>query len=146
MRRTKAISPLIATILLITITIFAALVVYRIYTSILASQSRSLNVQVVSGFIFRLSNLNTIVSINIKNSGTVAISSCQATFYGDGSVSYQLDVGAMLPGQTKNATTLVTGGQLPVTVGNSYPVVIYAAGGNDTFSVASTMACEGSQH
>jgi hypothetical protein len=144
MRRTKAISPLIATILLITITIFAALVVYRIYTSILASQSRSLNVQVVSGFIFRLSNSNTIVSINIKNSGTVAISSCQATFYGDGSVSCQLDVGAMLPGQTKNATALVTG--LPVTVGNSYPVVIYAAGGNDTFSVASTMACEGSQH
>ena len=117
----RAISPLIATIILIGITIGAGLVIYNLFFSAAGTLSAQLNIQVVSVDIVKTST-QTLVSATIKNAGNKPISACTVTVWGD-SGSVTLDLGSIEVGRTKSASATNPSG-FSVTAGKSYPVKV----------------------
>ncbi|MEM2687592.1 MAG: archaellin/type IV pilin N-terminal domain-containing protein [Thermoproteota archaeon] len=137
----KAISPLLATVILIAITVAGGLLVYNVFFNTAGTVSTQLNIQVVSVDIIRTST-TTLVSATIKNTGNKPITSCTVTIYGDsGSVS--LSLGAIDVGQSKSASQ-TNPSSFSVTVGKAYPVKIDAtASDGSTLSKSLTVTCVG---
>ena len=140
----RGISPLLATIILISITVGAGLVIYNLFFSTAGTLSSQLNIQVVSIDIVKTSS-QTLVSATIKNTGNIPITECTVTIYGD-SGSVELDIGAIEVGQTKSASK--SGSDIPagfsVTVGKSYPVKIYVKASDDsTLDKSMSVTCTG---
>lgn len=137
----RAVSPLLATVILIAITIAAGLVVYNLFFSTAGTISSQLNIQVVSIDIVKTSS-TTLVSATIKNSGNKPITSCTVAVYGDSGTA-SLSLGAIEVGQTKSQSAVNPSG-FSVTVGKTYPVEIVAqASDGSTFSKAFTVTCSG---
>ena len=140
----KAVSPLLATIILIAITVAAGLVIYNLFFSTAGTISQQLNVQIISVDVVKTSS-TTLVSATIKNTGNKPISSCHVYVYVDGTTTpVDLNLGSIDVGQSKSSstTTLPTGGS--VTVGNAYPVKVDAtAADGSTFSKSFTVTCTG---
>lgn len=137
----KAVSPLLATIILITITVAAGLVVYNLFFSTAGTVSQQLNIQVVSIDIVKTST-TTLVSATIKNSGNKPVTSCTVTVWGDSGVA-TLSLGAIDVAQTKSQSAANPSG-FSVTVGKAYPLRIEAtASDGSTFSRALTVTCTG---
>jgi len=139
--RRKAVSPLLATIILIAITVAAGLVIYNVFFSTAGTIGAQLNIQIVSVDIVKTS-ATTLVSATVKNTGNKPISSCTVTVYGDSGTA-SLNLGSMEPGQLKSASAAYSSG-FTVTVGRSYPVKIEAtAADGSTFSKSFTVTCTG---
>ena len=120
----KGVSPLIATIILMAITVGAGLVIYSLFFGTAGTLSAQLSIQVVSVDIVKTSS-HTLVSATIKNIGNKLISSCTVTIYGDSGTA-TLNLGSIDVGQTKSASATDPSG-FTVTAGKTYPVKIAAS-------------------
>jgi flagellin-like protein len=137
----KALSPLLATIILIAITVAAGLVIYNLFFSTAGTISSQLNIQIISVDIVKTST-TTLVSATIKNTGNKPITSCTVTVYGD-SGSVQLTLGSLDVGGLKSASAANPGG-FSVTVGKVYPVTIsVTASDNSKLDKSLTVVCTG---
>jgi flagellin-like protein len=137
----KAVSPLLATIILIAITVAAGLVIYNVFFSTAGTMSQQLNVQPTSVDIVKAGTI-TLVSATIKNNGNKPITSCNVTVWGDSGTA-TLDLGALDVGQSKSAST-TNPSDFSVTVGKAYPVKVDAAAADgSTFSKSFTVTCTG---
>ncbi len=119
----RAVSPLLATVMLMAITIAAGLVIYSLFFNAAGTASSQLSIHVISVDIIRTSS-TILVSATIKNSGNKPITSCNVTVYGD-SGSATLQLGPIDVGQSKSASVMDPSG-FSVTVGKTYPVEIRA--------------------
>jgi len=120
----KGVSPLIATIILMAITVGAGLVIYSLFFGTAGTLSAQLSIQVVSVDIVKTSS-HILVSATIKNTGNKLISSCTVTIYGDSGTA-TLNLGSIDVGQTKSASATDPSG-FTVTAGKTYPVKIAAS-------------------
>ena len=138
----RGISPLIATIILISITIAAGLSVYALVSGMIGTMSSNLNIEVQSVDLVQAGS-NTLVAATIQNSGNIQIASCTLTITGDSGTA-TLNLGAITPGQTASASVSNPSG-FSITVGNAYPVSIkVTATGGSTLTKALTATCTGS--
>ena len=136
-----AVSPLLATIILIAITVAAGLVIYNVFFSTAGTMSAQLNIQVVSVDIVKTSS-TTLVSATIKNTGNKPITACTVTVYGDSGTA-TLTLGAIDVGQSKSQSVSNPSG-FSVTVGKAYPVTISAtASDNSRLDKSLTVTCIG---
>jgi len=126
-RGKRGISPLLATIILIAITVGAGLVIYNLFFSTASRMSAQLSIQVVSVDVVKTSS-QMLVSATIKNTGNKPISSCTVTIYGDSGTA-TLDLGSIDVGQTKSASIRNPDG-FSVTSGKTYPVKITVQAGD----------------
>jgi flagellin-like protein len=141
LRCRKGISPLLATIMLIAITLAGGLLVYNFFFSTAGVLGGSVNVQVVSVDVVKTST-TTLVSATVKNTGNKPITSCTIQVWGDSGAA-TLNLGAMEPGQTKSAVLPNPSG-LSVTTGKAYPVQIHVeAADGSTLDKTMTVTCTG---
>jgi flagellin-like protein len=137
----KAVSPLLATIILIAITVAAGLVIYNLFFSTAGTISSQLNIQIISVDIVKTST-TTLVSATIKNTGNKPITSCTVTVYGD-SGSVQLTLGSLDVGGLKSASA-ANPSDFSVTVGKVYPVTIsVTASDGSKLDKSLTVVCTG---
>jgi flagellin-like protein len=147
----KAVSPLLAALILIAITVAAGLVIYNLFFSSVGTMSSQLNIQIVSMDLVKTSSTR-LFSITIKNSGNKPISSITVTVYlepssGTTPVAWTFSGSSLnlQPGQvwSSSGTTLPTGAKEPV-VGQSYPVTIsVTASDGSKLDKSLTMVCTG---
>ena len=135
----RGVSPLIATIILMAITVGAGLVIYNLFFGTAGTLSAQLNIQIVSVDIVKTSS-HTLVSATIKNTGNKPISSCTVTIYGDSGTA-TLNLGSIDVGQTKSTSATDPSG-FTVTAGKTYPVKITAsASDGSTLDKSLTVTC-----
>jgi len=135
----RGVSPLIATIILMAITVGAGLVIYNLFFGTAGTLSAQLNIQIVSVDIVKTSS-HTLVSATIKNTGNKPISSCTVTIYGDSGTA-TLNLGSIDVGQTKSTSATDPSG-FTVTAGKTYPVKIAAsASDGSTLDKSLTVTC-----
>lgn len=149
----KAVSPLLATIILIAITVAAGLVIYNLFfsTSGVASQT----VQIMPDIkVIRPGGTASyaLITISIKNTGSVAISGITVQWYPEGgtnltslSLTWDPSVNStspLSPGTSTSASTTITT-NMPI-VGKSYPFIIKATGTNGaTYTWSGSVVCQG---
>jgi flagellin-like protein len=139
----KAISPLLATIILIAITIVGGLVVYSIFTSSAGAAGSQSSVQVVSAqLVVPTGSAQATFAITVKNSGNKPINNLQisgiqtgTTLCGTGGTNPSLVTSAsscapaitLAPGQSAAGTMTITlPGNPQIIVGKTYQYVITA--------------------
>jgi len=155
----RAVSPLLATIILIAITVAAGLVIYNLFFSTAGTVSTVTQVDVMSCDLIKTS-AKTMLSITVKNSGNKPIYSCNVTIW-DGSSPpaqkgpWSLNVGGsavtnanpLNPGGFASLTAVSGSSPDPgttYTVGNTYPVRIdVRASDGSTFTKSFTVVCQG---
>jgi flagellin-like protein len=140
-RDRRGISPLIATIILISITIAIGLTVYALVSGMVGTMSSTLDIQIQSIDIVKAGS-NILVSATIKNSGNIQITTCAVTIIGDSGTT-SLILGSISPGKAASASLSNPTG-LSVTVGNTYPVNILVTATGGSLTKALTATCTGS--
>ena len=149
----KAISPLIATIILIAITIAGGLVVYALFTSTASVASAKAQVQIDSMDLVKTST-GTVFTITVKNTGNKPLATAASSL----TVSLGSETGnpfdmtpatALQPGQS-TSITLSSSAAAPDTltgtyvIGDSYLVSISATySDGSTSSLAQSIMCSG---
>jgi hypothetical protein len=136
--RRKAISEMLAVIILLSLTIVAGVLVYQIFTgkANVASSATAVSIQSVT-----ISGENGVMTITVQNTGTSTIQSLSVTVYSGGgstvSLSGSFTPSSIAPGQTASGT--FTGSFSP---GAQYTVVVTAtaAGGSTTTATATVTA------
>ena len=136
----RGISPLIATIILISITIAVGLTVYALTSSMVGIMSSTLDIQIQSIDIVKAGS-NTLVAATIKNSGNIQITTCSVTITGDSGTA-TLTLGSISPGKAASASLSNPSG-LSVTIGNAYPVSISVTATGSSLTKALTATCTG---
>jgi len=119
----RGISPLLATVILIAITVAAGLTIYHMFFSTVGVAGSTLSIQVVSIDLIKTGN-TILVSASIKNTGSKPISSLTVTIHGDSGTA-TITLSNIDPGETASNTVVNPSG-FSVTVGKSYPVKITA--------------------
>jgi flagellin-like protein/uncharacterized repeat protein (TIGR01451 family) len=148
----KAVSPLLATIILIAITVAAGLVIYNLFFSTAGTASQTLQCMVDVDLIRPGGTASyAIIAISVKNSGSVPITGITVQWIPEGQTTFQslsltwspsISSSAPLnPGQTASASTTVTT-NLPI-VGKSYPFVVQISGAGQSFTTSSSVICQG---
>ena len=127
----RAISPLIATIILIAICVVGGLLVYSIFMSTSGTMSAKGQVSVEAIDLVKNTEGNATFSITIKNTGNKPVVSLKVTLQGQNPLDLKVagnnisDNNPLQPGQS--ATVLLNiDAPAPYVVGNSYNVVIEA--------------------
>ena len=141
LRSRRAISPLIATIILISITISAGLAVYAFVSGMVGTMSSTLEIQIQSVDIVKAGS-NVLLAATIKNTGTMQISSCTVTIAGESGTAI-LNLGSIEPGKAASASLSNPSG-LSLIVGNTYPVSVVATATQSSLTKALTRTCTGS--
>ncbi len=136
----RGISPLIATIILISITVAVGLTVYALTSSMVGTMSSTLDIQIQSIDIVKAGS-NTLVAATIKNSGNIQITTCSVTITGDSGTA-TLTLGSIGPGKAASASLSNPSG-LSVTIGNAYPVSISVTATGSSLTKALTATCTG---
>lgn len=140
--RTRAVSPILSTIILVAITIAGGLLVYSVFTNASNTASTNTQVTVQSVQLVKVGS-TTSFTINIKNTG-----STQVTIAANGGISLGTADTANIPaadmkldpGQTKSVTVTSLLGSYDA--GSSYPVTIKLSAANgDTFATSTTVLC-----
>lgn len=137
----RGISPLIATIILISITIAVGLTVYALVSNMVGIMSSTLDIHIQSINVVKAGS-NTLVAVTIKNSGNIQITTCAVTVTGDSGTA-TLTLGSIGPGKAASASLSNPAG-LSVTVGNAYPVSISVTATGSSLTKALTATCTGS--
>jgi len=125
----RGISPLIATIILISICVAGGLLIYNIFFSATGTITQRGQVEVVTVDLVKSSG-GTAFSITIKNTGNKPVVTLQVTLDDEDAQNLKLDgtdIGAdnmLQPGQTASLSYSPTDGKY--IVGESYTVTIYA--------------------
>jgi flagellin-like protein len=136
----RAVSPLLATIILIAITVSAGLAVYSLFFSTAGTLSSQLSIQPSVDIV--KTSTTTLVSATIKNSGNKPINTCTVTVYGDSGTA-TLTIIPIDPGQSKSTSQANPSG-FTVTIGKSYPATIVAtATDGSTIDKTITVVCMG---
>jgi len=139
-KRLEGISPLIATLILIAITVVGGILVYHVFFSTASSISSNGNVQVVSSNIYSGPN---IMTLTLKNSGSIAINNMNVTVYQSGSSTPILTetnilTAPLTPGQTFSHT--YPGPSSGFVSGDTYTIVINAVLSNGaSYSTSTTV-------
>lgn len=141
LKHKRGISPLIATIILISITVTVGLSVYALVSGMVGTMSSMLDIQVQSIDIVKAGS-NTLVAATIKNSGNIQISACSVTITGDSGTA-TLPIGSISPGKVGSASISNPNG-FSVTVGNVYSVSISVTASGSSLTKALTTTCTGS--
>ena len=140
-RNRRGVSPLIATIILISITVAVGLTVYGLVSNMVGTMSSTLDIQIQSIDVVKAGS-NTLVAATIKNSGNIQISACTVTITGDSGTA-TLTLGSIGPGKAASASLSNPSG-FSVTVGNAYPVSIQVTATGSSLTKALTARCTGS--
>ncbi|HKT21629.1 MAG TPA: archaellin/type IV pilin N-terminal domain-containing protein [Nitrososphaerales archaeon] len=115
----KAISPLIATLILIAITIAGGVVVYRLFYATSNTLNNTVQIQVVEASASQAAGF----AFNLKNTGTVAITGIGvSTSAVPGWTTCAVPAGGLAPGNTLSCTNGAA-----LTAGNSYTVTFTAS-------------------
>lgn len=117
--RVRGISPLIATLLLIMITIVGGSLVYVAFSSQASSVSGSAEFQVQSLDAVKAGGVG-VASATVKNVGTVKLTSVTVTIKATTDIS--IDIGSIEPGNTGSGEADASA----LTAGETYPVTITA--------------------
>lgn len=145
----RGISPLIATIILIAITVAIGATIYSYVSSMSGVLGTQLSIQVQSIDLIKTSQGTVLFSITVKNTGNKPITSCTVTLWADNGEVQAISIGSIDPGQAKSTTvtnpTLASGSPPPAaqfTVGKTYPVKISAtAADGSRFDRSMTVTC-----
>ena len=105
------ISPILASLILISVTVSASILIYGVLSGSIKIWMGSIEVSVESMSLVRDSEGNMAFSITVKNTGGKAISKCEVTLCGEDGKNETLSLGAMQPGQTASGY-LIIGGEL----------------------------------
>jgi len=135
-KRLKGISPLIATLILIAITIVGGILVYHVFFSTASSISTNGNLQIESANIYSGPN---IMVLEIKNTGSIAVENMSITVYKNSKNTPILTgniTTPLAPGQETGK--LFNGPNPPFVSGNTYTVVIKAVLTNKATTTTST--------
>jgi len=135
-KRLKGISPLIATLILIAITIVGGILVYHVFFSTASAISTNGNVQVVSANIYSGPN---IMVLEIKNTGSITVENMSIAVYQSGKNTPILTgniTTPLAPGQETGE--LFNGPNPPFVSGNTYTVIIKAVLSNKATTSTST--------
>ena len=126
-KRSRGISPLIATIILIAITVVGGLLVYSIFTSTSNTMSAKALVSVETVDLVKDTGGNANFNIVIKNAGNKPIKDLKVKLASENEATVDLSTlpgGKLQPGQSVAYSAPSLSGSY--TVGNSYTVVIKA--------------------
>lgn len=134
----QAISPLIATIILISITIALGLTIYTITQNTLTTLTTSLDIQIQSVDLIKAGS-NTLFAATIKNTGTTHITTATINLTGE-TGSTNLTLTNIEPGKTAS-TTKTNPPTLNVINGNTYPIIIHITANQNTLTKALTVKC-----
>jgi len=142
-KRLKGISPLIATLILIAITIVGGILVYHVFFATSSSISTNGNVQIESANIYSGPG---IMTLTVKNTGTIAISNMNVTVYKSGSstpIVTETNIFptafTLAPGQTFSYTYPPSGSSsVGFVSGDTYTIVINVALSNGASVTTST--------
>ena len=140
-RNRRGVSPLIATIILISITIAAGLTVYALVSNMVGTMSSTLDIQIQSIDIVKAGS-NILVAATIKNSGNIQITTCTVAITGDLGTA-TLTLGSISPGKAASASVSNPSG-FSLTVGHAYPVSIQVTATGSSLTKALTARCTGS--
>jgi flagellin-like protein len=140
-RDRRGVSPLIATIILISITVAVGLTVYAFVSGMVGTMSSTLDIQIQSIDVVKAGS-NILVATTIKNSGNIQITTCDVTVTGDSGTA-TLTLGGISPGKAASASLSNPAG-LSVTIGNAYPVSISVTATESSLTKALTVTCTGS--
>ena len=118
----KAISPIIATLLLVSISIAGVLIVYRFMSTVMTSSSNIVGLQVIDKQLKTFSDGSAAFYISAKNIGSTELTVKEITV---GSYTEQLASPVKVrPGDTFTYSTLII--TVSFNVGEEYPVIIKA--------------------
>ncbi len=118
----KAISPIIATLLLVSISIAGVLIVYRFMSTVMTSSSNIVGLQVIDKQLKVFSDGSAAFYISAKNIGSTELTIKEITV---GSYTEQLASPVKVrPGDTFTYNTLII--TVSFNVGEEYPVIIKA--------------------
>ncbi|HIE15092.1 TPA: hypothetical protein EYP70_07460 [Candidatus Bathyarchaeota archaeon] len=117
----RGISPLLATVILIAITVAAGITIYHFFFTAVSVASSTLSIQIVSIDLLKSGGV-TVFAVSIKNVGNVPISTCIVTVYGD-SGNASITLLNIDPGGIESNTVLNPIG-FEVTAGRAYPVKV----------------------
>jgi flagellin-like protein len=124
-KRSRGISPLIATIILIAITVVGGLLVYSIFTSTSNTMSAKALVSVETADLVKSSDGQQVqFSIVVKNTGNKPIQDLKVKLASEDEANVTLPAGGLQPGQSVAYSAPSLSGSY--TVGNTYTVVIKA--------------------
>jgi len=143
MRNKRAISPLIATIILISICIAGGLLIYTIFFSTIGTMSTTLSIEVVNLDLVKTTGRVTY-SVSIKNTGNKHISSISITIGPgeDGTTNLTLTLSDIVPGQVKSSSDSKTTEAAQFIAGKTYAVKISVTGSDGSSMVKSmTVTC-----
>ncbi len=132
LKKAKAISPIIATIILIVITVVAGGFIYAYVTGMLRSGATSQQASIQSYSLVPGSGNTATLTVTVQDSGTVAISSINITSLSGTTTTLPIKsfIGQIAPGSTMSNSTSITG-TTPFLAGDTYTatfVVTYANG------------------
>ena len=137
----RAVSPLIAILIGIAITIAGGLLVYQMFFGTAGTISKTGSIQVVSADYIKYGPYGhqEFVSITVKNTGNIRITHCYVYFYDEDGTYYHVDLGIIDPGQSKGHSkydpprTGGTNNAWDIVCGKTYPITIevhFQDGGN----------------
>lgn len=131
----RAISPLIATLILITIAVVGGGMVYIAFSNQARSLSRITDIQVQSANIDNASG-TVVISFTVKNTGTTVIDKVVVNVYGKGGTTI-LETSSLDPGKTGGDTAAGTDVIGTFEVNKSYVMEFSAKVGTDTVATRS---------
>ncbi len=96
----RGITPIVATLILITITMAGAAIVYVAFRNMAVSTSRIANFQVQSAGVAKARGV-VIASFTVKNTGTISLDGIEIIIYGDNGQDNLSITGVLEPGGTR---------------------------------------------
>jgi len=152
----RSLSTLIATIILIAVTVAASLVVYALFTGVISTYTQSVQCLASIDLVRPGGSANyAVVAVTVKNTGSVPIKSISVQYVPEGQTSLSSisltwdpsisDSNPLPPGASASATAVLTTGAslppLPIS-GKTYTFVIKVTGtGGQTFTETLSVTC-----
>jgi flagellin-like protein len=130
-------SPLVAVILLIAITVAAAVVVSGVFFNLAGIAGRRPTATIDQVRVVTTPAGSGQWAITIKNTGDVPITGISATTTGCGTPTFTIPVGGVLPGNTIGATSPATAG---CTLGTTYRITLTVTFADGSTQVLTTQA------
>jgi flagellin-like protein len=98
----RAVSPLLATVVLIAVAVAGGMVVYNLFLTTASTTGKfaSINIQTID--LVKTPN-TALFSIQVKNNGNIQINQIRVHLWAEGNYHYWWNIGYADPGQTKRA-------------------------------------------
>lgn len=132
----RGITPIVATLILIAITVAGAGIVYVAFRNMATSMSKITNFQVQSADVMKAGGV-VVASFTVKNTGTVPFDNIEITLYGDNGQDNFSITGEVEPGGTRGVTEVLSPDRYKI--GETYVVTFAAKDETGGIIVARTM-------